>query len=140
MQAPSYTWDEHLAKGIAPMDATHKEFVELVDGLLGCPDAELAERLQALVDHTREHFDREDRWMAESGFPPIAIHQGEHQRVLAAMEQVLERARAGDPAPARALVSQLPTWFEQHSATMDNALAMHMQRTGHPATRTGEAG
>lgn len=138
MQEPErYVWDEHLAKGIDPMDTTHREFVELVDGLLFCPDAELVGRLQTLAEHTREHFSQENRWMSESGFPPIAIHQGEHQQVLSAMEQVLEQARQGDPNPARRLIGQLPAWFEQHAATMDNALAMHLRRTGHPACDAG---
>ncbi|RMG35732.1 MAG: bacteriohemerythrin [Gammaproteobacteria bacterium] len=136
MPAPErYTWDSHLEKGIGPMDATHQEFVEMVDGLLSCPDTELVERLQALAEHTREHFAQEDRWMAESGFPPIAIHEEEHRRVLSAMEQVLTQARQGESEAARQLVAQLPAWFEQHSATMDNALAMHLRHTGHPAAR-----
>lgn len=135
MQRPErYVWNPRLEKGIGAMDATHREFVELVDGLLSCPDEELSDRLQALLEHTREHFAQESRWMEESGFPPIAIHEDEHRRVLSAMEQVLAQARAGDIPPARQLIAQLPAWFEQHAASMDNALAMHMQRTGHPAT------
>ena len=126
--------DSKLEKGIATMDAVHREFVERVDRALRAPDEELASALQELVAHTHEHFERENRWMEECGFPPIMIHRGEHQRVLEAMEETLRRARGGELAPARQLVEQLPAWFEQHAATMDNALAMHMRHTGHPET------
>ncbi len=134
--AMAYEWDARLEKGIATMDAVHREFVEWVDRALKAADNELPEVLAALVGHTREHFAREDRWMEECGFPPIMIHRGEHQRVLGALEQALARARAGDQGPARQLIEQLPAWFEQHAATMDNALAMHMRRTGHPEAET----
>lgn len=128
----SYEWDPRLEKGIAQMDATHREFVDLVDALVDAGDEELIPQLQVLLDHTREHFAQENSWMEESGFPPIAIHQGEHQRVLDLMEHVLQEAREGDPGQARNLVQQLPAWFEQHAMTMDAALARHLHNADHP--------
>ncbi len=130
----AYEWDPKLEKGIATMDAVHREFVARVDRALRAADEELPSALQELVTHTHEHFARENRWMEECDFPPIMIHRGEHQRVLDAMEETLRRARDGELTPARQLLEQLPVWFEQHAATMDNALAMHMRRTGHPET------
>ncbi len=127
----AYQWDSRLEKGIEPMDQAHQEFVQLVDGLLKADDTELVERLQALVDHTHEHFAQENRWMDETGFPPVMIHKGEHERVLGVMEQVLEKAREGDPGPARQLIEQLPAWFDQHAMSMDQALAMFMHKTGY---------
>jgi hemerythrin-like metal-binding protein len=131
----AYQWDARLEKGIAPMDQTHQEFVELVDGLLKATDDELVSGLQTLVEHTHEHFDQENRWMDDVGFPPIMIHKGEHERVLTAMEEVLEKARAGDLLPARQLIDQLPAWFDQHAMSMDHALAMFMRNSGYSPAR-----
>jgi len=133
-----FKWNGSFEKGIARMDATHREFVEMVDVLLNCAESELTEKLAGLLEHTREHFQQEDGWMAECRFPPIQIHMGEHARVLEIMQQSLQMAEQGETNPAREIVRQLPAWFKQHAASMDNALAMHMKNTGHPAIESHE--
>lgn len=129
-----FEWDERYRKGIAAMDATHQEFVSIVNQLLECDDAKLADNLKILLQHSRAHFDQENRWMEESAFPPIGIHMDEHQRVLGIIEQLIEQTHAGQINDTRDAIKQLPGWFEQHAASMDNALAMHMKNTGHSAT------
>lgn len=133
----AFKWNDQFEKGIADMDATHREFVDMVDQMLGCTNNELADKLAELLEHTRDHFEQENRWMAECQFPPMAIHVGEHERVMGTLQQSLLMAKQGDPAPAREVLGQLPTWFAKHAASMDNALAMHMKHTGHPATFRG---
>lgn len=127
----AFTWDPGFEKGIQPMDDTHKEFVLLVDALLQIkPDDEFIGKLTELLQHTREHFEQENRWMVACQFPPIEIHKGEHERVIQLLEQSLQQARNGNIAPARALANHLPTWFEQHTATMDNMLSVFMKNAG----------
>lgn len=125
-----FEWAEHFTKDIERMDATHREFVQLVDRLLSADDEALVAGLDELLQHSREHFEQEQRWMLASGFPPTAIHQSEHQRVLGILEQTLKLARSGDLGVARGVVQSLPQWFEQHAASMDNALALHMKHVG----------
>jgi hemerythrin len=125
-----FNWNERYVKGIPRMDATHREFVEMVDQLLSAADEHLPDGLQRLLQHTQAHFDQEQLWMEACSFPPIAIHQGEHQRVLGVLEQTLKFASGGDLNAARAVIDSLPQWFEQHAASMDNALAMHMRHAG----------
>ena len=126
----SFEWDDRYTKGIARMDATHREFVELVNSLLQAPDEALANGLQQLLDHSRAHFAQELEWMHACDFPPLAIHDGEHQRVLGVLQQAQRFAADGEFTPVRSVIDSLPAWFEQHAATMDNALAMHMQHAG----------
>lgn len=124
-------WSAAHELGLAPMDHTHREFVELYNGLAAATDDSFLSQLDALVAHTDDHFAQENRWMAESGFPPLAIHRGEHERVLASLRSVREQAAAGELAGGRAAVAQLPEWFERHAATMDTALAAWMRGTGY---------
>lgn len=122
-----FRWSTRYELGRDDMDATHREFIDLVNAAAIATDEKLETRFQELLIHTREHFEAENRLMETSGFPPIQIHQGEHRRVLDAFEQAAEGLEAGNPRLARDLLGQLPTWFDQHSATMDNALASHIR-------------
>jgi hemerythrin len=87
----------------------------------GGPREELLPRLDALVAHTREHFEREDEAMRRTGFPAYPVHHGEHQRVLGELEAELQAFRdRGDVDRLWAYVSQaLPGWFVHHIRSMD---------------------
>lgn len=131
---PALVWSNAYELGIAPMDQTHREFVDLVNRIGQADDSGLVSGLDELLLHTVEHFAQEHRWMRESGFPPLHCHQSEHDRVLEVVRDVRERVAAGDLALGRTLLAELPTWFENHAATMDTALAWHLRTTGYLAT------
>jgi hemerythrin-like metal-binding protein len=123
-------WSAAYEFGIAPMDETHREFVERVAALAAAADAELAGLLGELIVHTVAHFEQEKCWMEASGFPPISCHTGEHERVLEVLRDVRNKVGAGDLALGRTLVKELPAWFENHASTMDAALAFFLKETG----------
>ncbi len=79
------------------------------------------ERLDALLDHTREHFAREEAAMEECGFPAYAVHKAEHDRVLSEMSaEGRAFQQSGDIARLWAYVSDaIPAWFVQHIHSMD---------------------
>ncbi|MBK8336268.1 MAG: hemerythrin domain-containing protein [Sterolibacteriaceae bacterium] len=131
---PAIVWSDSHELGLLPMDETHREFVELVNRIADSGDSGLLAGLDQLILHTVEHFAQEDRWMRESGFPPVHCHQTEHERVLEVMRDVRDRIAAGDLALGRNLIAELPAWFDNHAATMDTALAWHVQTTGYRAT------
>lgn len=124
------SWDEarhHL--GVDEMDATHREFVALLDALNQSDEAGYPFLFQKLVDHTRLHFAEEGRLMRLCRFPALGEHEGEHFRVLGELLQFNRAVQRGRLPLARAYVkSGLPEWFDLHLATMDSALAAHMKQ------------
>ncbi len=122
----SMEWtDQHLL-GYAAMDDTHREFVVLVDALLGCEDRDLPARLEAFERHAVAHFAEEDAWMERTDFPPRDCHVDEHAAVLSSVRQVLELVRQGDIAEGRRLAAALADWFPGHAIHLDSALAHWM--------------
>lgn len=126
--APRFDWSGRFELQHAEMDDIHREFVVLVDALLHAPDAEVASRLEALMEHTRHHFERETTWMQLSGFPPIHCHEREHAKVIEVATQVRERVAAGEYEYGRTLAAGLAEWFEIHADTMDRVLAIWLAR------------
>lgn len=121
-------WQDRYMLGHAPMDATHQEFVALVNTLAAASDTDAPAALEALYQHTEAHFAQENRWMADCGFPPIECHVGEHERVLAALRQSLAQAQQGNAGVGRVVAGEMPAWFDNHAATMDAALAWYMRQ------------
>ena len=115
---PALQWSEDFVLDLAPMDSTHQEFVELLATVADASDGALMHAWQHLVEHTDDHFSREDRWMVDTRFSSSNCHTMQHSIVLQVMQQGLERGREGD-------------------LSMDAALAAHLHRVGYdPVTGT----
>ncbi len=121
-------WDDSLyLLGLDIMDDTHREFVNLVNAASAASDAEFPALFNELVVHTQQHFEREEQLMKDSGFPAYGEHRDDHQRVLGEMNQFKKRVDKGMPAFGRNYVRErMPEWFKLHAATMDSALAVHL--------------
>ena len=119
-------WSDEYLLGYGPMDGIHREFVEIVNAMLACPDAEFAARLEAFARHAEAHFKEEDGWMEKTEFPPRECHVDEHAAVLKSVYQVMEVVKQGDVAEGRRLAAALADWFPGHAFHLDSALAHWM--------------
>ncbi len=125
---PGLKWTEALENGLGPMDATHREFVDLFNAVANAPTEGFLDALDAFVAHTEAHFAQENRWMEAVDFP--ACHRAEHERVLVVLHDIRKRVAKGDMFLGRRLMEELPAWFDNHTNGMDAALAFHLQSIG----------
>jgi len=122
---------EALRLGEPVTDATHAEFLQLLDAAARADDAGFLEAYDAWIDHTRHHFAQEEQWMEAMGFGPRHCHAGEHQQVLAVAQAVRDKvAEEGGVSLGRRLVGELSGWFDQHVKSMDAMMVEHMQANG----------
>jgi len=131
MSSPStqaFPWTDRFLLGYGPMDATHREFVDLVAALLSAPEADLPRHLDAFADHAQRHFDEERGWMESTAFPATQCHIDEHDAVLKSVHEVraLLAADTRHADTCRALAQELVRWFPGHADYMDAALAQWM--------------
>jgi len=124
------SWSDALALDLPAMDDTHREFVDLLAAVADAPDDALADAWSDLVDHTTDHFDREDGWMRQTGFASVNCHATQHAVVLSVLRDGLAAGRAGRHEVIRQLAHELALWFPQHAQTMDAALALHLRGAG----------
>lgn len=132
---PQMEWSDSLVLGLAPMDLTHQEFVQVYNELASAGPEQFLPRLDAFIAHCEAHFDQENRWMEAVNFP--GCHKGEHDRALAVLHDVRKQVQSGDLFLGKRLVEELPGWFENHAAGMDAALAFHLESIGFD-TATGQ--
>jgi len=128
-------WSDALMLDFEPMDAVHREFVDLLARAQSASDAELPEAWAAVVEHTATHFGREDQWMRKTRFSSAENHILQHRVVLNVLHEGLAMARAGQLDAVREMAGELATWFAKHTQSLDAALALHMRRE--PASAGG---
>ena len=116
-------WQSEWTLNHPQMDETHHEFIAEINHMLAVPDDEMLAAVDQFIEHTVAHFEQERVWMESTKFPPKGCHIGEHDRVLAIVQQVRGMVEGGDYAIGRRLAEELVPWFNQHAQTMDAALA-----------------
>jgi hemerythrin len=118
-----FHWREDFALGHPEIDAMHHEFTEVLDRLLRSTDQDLAESLEAFLDHARRHFDEEARQMRDTRYSGASCHLDEHAAVLASGDDVRALLAAGRHDVARRFAVELARWFPKHSDEMDRSLS-----------------
>ena len=121
-----FVWTDHYLLGFGEMDATHREFVQVVAVLLAAPDEEFLAALDNFIEHAQSHFGAEDQWMTETNFPPAECHIDEHAAVLKSAYEVRERVVLEDYSVGRSFAAELQRWFPGHADYLDSALAAWM--------------
>jgi len=118
---------ETLTVACGPIDKDHDEFINLLNALDTVGNADFPALFLQLYEHTEQHFERENQLMAQSAYPGVADHKGEHQRVLGEFKQFKSRVDKGLIVFGRSFVRErLPQWLALHVTTMDKALAAHI--------------
>ena len=127
---PSLQWSDALVLDLPSMDDTHREFVDLLAVVDTAGDDTLLAHWRTLVDHTNDHFGREDQWMQDTRFSSTNCHSVQHKVVLQVMREGIALAEAGNLGAVRQMARELALWFPQHAQSMDAALALHLRSVG----------
>jgi len=132
------------------MNATHfeelkivREIGELIDTFITANSNEkhsdenqdaLSQKLNAWLDHTILHFERENALMQETGFPAYEIHASEHVKSLSLLRELINAWSDSQDIELvkNYIFSAWPTWFEQHVNTMDMMTAKFAVMNGYP--------
>ena len=80
-------WSDALALELPAMDQTHREFVDLLAAVNAASDDDLLAHWTALVEHTDDHFSREDDWMQATRFASSNCHSTQHKIVLQVLRE-----------------------------------------------------
>lgn len=126
-----FVWSDRYLLGFGEMDATHREFVDVVAALRNASDAGFLAALDVFIAHAQSHFGAEDQWMTETGFPPADCHMEEHAAVLKSAHEVRERVVLEDYSVGRSFAAELQRWFPGHADYLDSALAAWMVKRRH---------
>jgi hemerythrin len=124
---------------LASMNQVHLEEIVLINRLgerviqaiEGKRDREALNHLVVQwVEHTRTHFEGENRLMETYAFPPYPMHRAEHDKLLARIE-ILKDEWMRDQELAQLanfIFVEWLAWFDQHVKSMDRITAEFLIR------------
>ena len=95
-------WSSRFETGIGIIDSQHRAIFAALNSLAdsfqsGRASALVDETLTALLAYTVEHFQTEEKFMRELGYPGLAAHRAEHAVLIVKVQELQERYAEGSP-------------------------------------------
>jgi len=119
-----FQWSDELNTGVPEMDAQHRKLVEILNRFYdavekGEREEAIGELLKGAEEYTVFHFESEERFMEEIGFPELEAHRRAHQNLVNEVRSAKEKYAQGDTKAARSLAAFLLSWLYTHIAKTD---------------------
>lgn len=113
------------------IDTLHKEFLDIFNSVDTNDDNSYRNYLTKLYEHSKIHFQIEEKLMDESDYKTAKEHKDEHCKVLSEMNYFINMSqnRFGINMLKAYYKEKLPHWFDLHLISMDSDLAHHLKKS-----------
>ncbi|MEO5333309.1 MAG: bacteriohemerythrin [Magnetococcus sp. YQC-5] len=130
-----FPWDDALMTGFQDVDDDHKKLVAMVNQIYkllneSAGKDEIAKVINALADYTKFHFGREEHMMERHGYPEIKAHKQLHIKLLADVNNLLQKFMQGDFAAPMDLLTFAKSWLVHHIMGTDMRYKAFLQEKG----------
>ena len=130
-------WRSEHSLGDADIDAQHRHILEMVRALHEAGEGAGAETIDLLVAHLSRylvsHFEAEEKFMEESGYPGLFDHRAEHRDCMDKLRELVEGINACHGSNLRIMAAFVAEWMLDHIMHADQELAEFAR--GKPASR-----
>jgi hemerythrin len=128
-------WKEIYETGIVTLDNEHRTLVAEVNRLYEAirdkrGEEVLGDILAMLESYTVDHFQHEEKLMAEYQFPGLEVHQRIHQELIDAVQELKQRATSGKEQLAREFLKFLRVWVLEHILDVDKKYGSFLESRG----------
>lgn len=118
-------WNEEITSGIEEIDRQHQQIISLLNKIIyffEMPDSskELVSSLLEFSKVIHEHFEFEEKLLAEKRFKDLKNHKAGHEEISDMLNSVIMPAMLDEEVqiPAEPIIS-IVRWFENHLKTED---------------------
>jgi hemerythrin-like metal-binding protein len=128
-------WKDRYSVGIEGMDQQHKKLVGLINELhdamqAGRANEAVVKTLDGLVSYTLTHFGAEEALLKKSGYPGYEQQRSEHQKLVAQVKALQQKARAANLALSLEVSAFLRNWLIDHIVGVDKQYTAHLKAAG----------
>lgn len=129
------TWNENLSVKVAEIDQQHQKLIGIINDLTdairrGKGNAVIAEVVRSLIDYAKIHFETEEKYFKQFGYPQAAGHMKEHEEFI----RKVTGFEAGTPKGQFGLSIQvlqfLGDWLINHILGTDKAYSAFFNEKG----------
>lgn len=128
-------WKEIYETGIVALDNEHRKLVEGINQLYEAvrdkrSEEVLGDVLAMLELYTVDHFQHEEKLMAEYHYSGLEEHQKIHQDLIDSLQEMKAGATSGTEELARELLKFLRTWLLEHILNVDKEYGSFLESRG----------
>jgi len=128
-------WKDSYSVGVGDLDNDHKRLIELINRFQTAYNYHTGEKFEIesfneLVNYTKYHFEREEKMMAEAGYPDLAAHKEMHRSMISKVEVFQKEYGERGHEALEGVASFLSDWLIQHINGTDKRYAPYMRRAG----------
>jgi hemerythrin-like metal-binding protein len=129
------TWRSEYSVGVEALDNQHKGLMRILNELHAASMRGKAREvagpiLSQLVSLASEHFSNEERLMESAGFPGLATHRAEHQKLSGKVREFVSRHEKGDATVYTQLLYFMRDWLNKHMQNEDQEYALWLSARG----------
>ena len=123
----SLVWREQLSVGNDSIDSDHKHLIEIVNlaehSLLAKSRAELTSALAQLLQYSKVHFSREEKFANAVGYPDVAVMHASHEALIEKLQQITQELDGNlKTSVVEGFVTFLREWLVNHVIKEDMLL------------------
>lgn len=129
------TWTkEQFGTDVSSHDLEHQNIFKLLntlhDTVAAADRNAVSKHLDALIGYVAEHFGAEEQNMVKSGYPALAKHKEEHDKLVQVCLDLQKKFRAGQAEVTQQTTAFLKDWLVNHIPIIDRAYGPAMNAKG----------
>ncbi|MBF0588405.1 MAG: bacteriohemerythrin [Magnetococcales bacterium] len=123
-EKPYFEWDDRLNTGLEQVDADHLYLVELINRFHqamkdGADKQVVSAILNELTDYTVSHFQREEVYFDQHGYPDTASHKKIHREIVSTVQGLVNKYDEGEFSVGIELLAFIKVWLIEHILETD---------------------
>ena len=123
----SLVWREQLSVGNDSIDSDHKHLIEIINlaehSVQVRNPAQLTWALEQLMQYSKVHFAREEKFASAVGYPEVDSMHASHEALIEKLQQITQKLDGNLTAPAvEGFVIFLREWLVNHVIKEDMLL------------------
>jgi len=131
----TFAWNDSYSVHVHQFDAQHKKLFEIINELadamrVGKGEDVIREVVGDLAVYTRTHFLQEEVAMRQTGYPDLATHQAQHNKLMADVEKYKTELNEGRKVNLIAVLNFVRDWLVQHIQKSDKKYSDHLNAHG----------
>ena len=117
-------WNDGFSVGVQELDKQHQVLIGLINQLIESEDAPvqsetISDILSRMLEYTEFHFDAEEKYMAEYGYPDYEAHRMQHLQFIRKTAQLAMDTIAQKKSVPQDLLVYLRDWLTGHILNAD---------------------
>jgi len=128
-------WSDRLSVGVKEFDDHHKKIVALINDMYdammkGEGKEKMGKVLTELVGYVGTHFAAEERTFKTHGYPDVAAHKVEHDKLTKQVIDFGNQFKSGKAVVSNELMTFLKDWLMTHIMGTDKKYTKFLNEKG----------